>query len=140
MVSGRRRRGRQDGGFTLIETLIALVVAAGALALLQQGLGAGWKGLGVVRGERGALEVAQARLTLVGVEAPVVEGTSTGTTHDGYAWRVVAVRAPEYATVRVRPKLAGYWITATVTWRTAAGLTAERSLSLSTFKLGGAPP
>ncbi len=109
------------------------------MATLQQGMGAGWKGLGLVRSERGALEIAQAHLAAAGVESPLSDNSRQGITADGYSWEVVA--APQLGSpgITTRPKLLGFWVSVTVRWRETAGLAGERSLSLRTFKLGTAP-
>lgn len=131
----------RESGFTLLETLIALVILAGALASLQQALGVGWKGLRTARSELGAVEHARALLASAGVVTDLLEGTSDGVTPDGYRWQTVIVpaAADERQRTAAPPKLVGYWVTATVNWQAGGGLAGGRSVSLRTLKIG-APP
>ncbi len=131
----------RDDGFTLLETLIALAILAGALATLQQALGAGWKGLRAARSEIGAVEHARAQLAAAGVATNLREGQTEGVTPDGYRWQVTIV--PVAAEARPRsttaPKFAGYWVTAAVRWQSGSGLAGGRAVTLRTLKIG-APP
>ena len=65
--------GREDG-FTLMETIVALIIFVACYVLIQQVLSLGWRGVSASQGELGALHVAQMRLAAAGVEAPLAEG------------------------------------------------------------------
>lgn len=132
----------REDGFTLLETLVALAILAGALATLQQALGAGWKGLRAARTELGAVEHARAQLAAAGVTTDLREGQSEGVTPDGYRWQITI--APLVAESRLRTaapsKFAGYWVTATARWQSGSGLAGGRAVTLRTLKIGAPPP
>ena len=75
-------------GFTLIEVIVALAIAAvglGALlAAVSQGLGNATAADRFIEGTRRA----QNRLALVGTVQPLVPGERSGDDGDGYAWDV----------------------------------------------------
>src|SRR5262245_6155254 len=79
-----------DDGFTLIETIVALIIFVACYVLIQQGLALGWRGVSTSQGELKALHIAEARLAAAGVESPLSEGQQTGS-ENGYSW-VVDVR------------------------------------------------
>ena len=79
---------RVCGGFSLLEVLVAFTILAMLLAALFQvfssGLHAARAGDRVTR----ATVIAQSRLAAVGLEQPLLEGVSSGSTDDAYHWRV----------------------------------------------------
>jgi general secretion pathway protein I len=84
---GRRPAGRA-AGFTLLEVVIALVIAGLALAVL---FGAGSTGLyGTVNARRAeeAVERAQSHLAAVGSDPASIAGRSAGDDGGGFHWRL----------------------------------------------------
>jgi general secretion pathway protein I len=80
--------GRTDGGFTLIETLVALAILSIALSVLLTVFGDGIRRQG--RAEQLAMATLQAQslLARVGVDIPLKTGAATGALSKGLHWRL----------------------------------------------------
>jgi general secretion pathway protein I len=80
---------RVEHGFTLLEVIVALVIASLALVAL---FAAGSSGLftsdAATRAE-GALERAQSHLAALGRDAALSAGTFAGDDGDGYHWQII---------------------------------------------------
>jgi general secretion pathway protein I len=125
----------REGGFTLMETIVALIIFVACYVLIQQVLSIGWRGVSASQGELGALHVAQTRLAAAGVEAPLVEGQQSGS-EDRYEW-VVEVRrqnAESESESRAKTHASGYWVAVEVSWRDEV-TRKSRSLQLKTLKV-----
>ena len=126
---------RDEGsqGFTLIETLVALIIFVACYLMIHQSVALGWRGVQVAHAETAALRLAQSRLAAAGVEEPLQDGQQTGRT-EGFDWSVQIrpYAQPEIAAPAQRPT--GYWVTVDVNWREGP-LRKARSLRLSTLKL-----
>jgi prepilin-type N-terminal cleavage/methylation domain-containing protein len=132
------RTGDGGAGFTLIETLVALVIFVASYLLIHQSVSLGWRGVQVAQTEAAALRLAQARLAAAGVDTRLQEGKHTGETPDGYSWSTEVQRRDPPATDGKASRLAGYWVTVEVSWREGPLRTA-RSVQLTTLKLGVVP-
>ena len=125
----------REGGFTLMETIVALIIFVACYVLIQQVLSIGWRGVSASQGELGALHVAQTRLAAAGVEAPLVEGQQSGS-EDRYEW-VVEVRrqnAESESESRAKTHASGCWVAVEVSWRDEV-TRKSRSLQLKTLKV-----
>lgn len=130
----------RETGFTLIETLVALVVFTACYILVQQSISGSWRLVRAAQSEVAALAVAQRQLALSGIETPLEDGASSGRSDDGYAWAVEIRRYAPPGEPTITP-LAAYWVDVTVRWKESPFRT-ERSLSLKTVRLAviqGAP-
>jgi general secretion pathway protein I len=128
---------KRDDGFTLIETLLALVVFVAGYLLVHQAVSLGWRGAQAAWRESAALRLAQSRLAAAGIETPLQEGERSGET-DGYRWtvRTEPYRSPGLDATPA--KVAGWWVTVTVRWDGGV-LRGPRSLDLKTLRLGPPP-
>jgi prepilin-type N-terminal cleavage/methylation domain-containing protein len=124
----------RSAGFTLIETLVALVIFVAGYVLVYQSTSLGWRGAMIAHSERQAVRLAQARLAAAGVEAPLSEGLQSGSSPDGYSWTLQVRRYRRPGQDGPEP-LAGFWVVVDVRW--AEGLLRrQRSIELATLRLG----
>ena|SRR5688572_22578504 len=127
---------REDGGFTLIETLVALMVMIVAATMLYRGLSGGLRASNAADGADVALLVAQQRLAAAGIETPLQAGRQEGAEGD-VLWQVDLrpyVTADEIGKGAQAARLQAFWATATVTWRDRRSVR-RHSLQLTTLKL-----
>lgn len=125
-----------DRGFTLMETLLALVIFVAGYLLIHQGLSLGWRGVRLAQSEAAALQLAQGRLAATGLDEPLSDGQRSGET-DGYAWIIDARRETRHASTN--SPLSAFWVTATVRWRDT-WVRGTRSVQLTTMKLVATEP
>jgi general secretion pathway protein I len=124
-------RLREEDGFTLIETLIALVIMIAVATMLYRGFSGGLRAANTADSAEEALLVAQSRLAGLGIETPLGAGEQQGQDGD-VLWRI-AMRPHAAATDEAATGPKAFWATVTVTWREKLG--ARRSLALTTLKL-----
>lgn len=137
MSSGRNscRRARRQGGFAILEALIAMVIFAAVLVLVHQTLASGWSAARRVALENKAVGLARALMASVGPEQTLREGAIAGREH-GMRWRVDISRYALTGRTIETPRLAAWWVTVEVAWHESP-LAAERVVALTTLKLGG---
>ena len=87
--SNLSRRTAGAGGFTLIEVLVALAIAAIGLAFFLSAAGVGLQNAGIADQYVQATRRAQSRLAEVGLTMPLKQGDYSGDDGDGFRWRVV---------------------------------------------------
>ena len=126
----------RESGFTLIETLLALIVFTACYILVQQSVSNSWRVVRAAQSEEIALAVAQRQLALAGIETPLEEGSSSGRAENGYDWSVDIRRylPPGEPVGATSAPVAAYWVDVTVRWRENA-LRPARALSLRTIRL-----
>ena len=130
-----REHGERDAGFTLIETLVALIIMITMATLLYRSFSGGLRAADAAEGAEAALRVAQSRLTALGTAVPLRAGQQEGS-EDGVLWRVVLrPYAPAPREDRATQEPQAFWATVTVTWRGKRGAR-RRNLQLTTIKLG----
>lgn len=131
----RLSRARGDAGFTLIEVLVALAIAALGLSALMAAAGQGMRNVTVANTYLEATRRAQTRLDIVGVIAPPVAGERFGDDGGGFTWRVrlspVGDRAPPKGSDK--EPLTLYDVTVTIGWKSGA---ASKSVTLQSQRLG----
>jgi general secretion pathway protein I len=115
---GTTGRALGDGGFSLIEVIVALAIVAFALAAFGQTLGGAYRVSGRTHLQAAALAYAQAHLDTLGADGTLASGDSTGRYANGMPWRLsiapLAALGPG-SLADVRPKaaadeLAPWWI------------------------------
>ena len=127
-----------SSGFTLIETLVALVIFVAGYLIVHRSVSLGWRGAQIAWAESAALRLARSRLAAAGVEARLKEGEQSGETDDGFGWTLGTEPYRRPGGDGAEEKIAGYWVTVTVRWDGGV-LRPARSLRLKTLKLGAAP-
>jgi len=130
-----------EEGFTLLEVLVAFIIAALALGALTQGAAGGLQSARVSGHYQEALSRARSRLATL--DAAPTPGEQRGDDGGGYAWQVdvtpVATAArPREGVDPPRPGRAMLLaVTVRISWRMDGG---EREVALATERLGSAPP
>lgn len=124
-------------GFTLIEILVAFVIAVLALSTLYRMASTGLGAESAAAHYSHALLIAESALEAVGSETPLTPGTSTPRIDDAYEEELVINPRPdllprEYAVSGPYP----YAISVRITWHEGRR---ARSISLSTVRLGPPP-
>lgn len=79
---------KRSQGFTLLEVVIALVIAALALVVLFRAGGDGLFATAAASRAEEAVQRAQSHLAAVGRDAPLLEGQSDGDDGGGYRWHL----------------------------------------------------
>ena len=100
------RRQRQHG-FTLLEVIVAVIIAALCIAALSQVFATGVRAAGTSSDYMRAMTLAQSLLSGVGVEKSVSDGSESGATSDGrLTWTVTIDSEPtDEAENPIRPPL-----------------------------------
>jgi general secretion pathway protein I len=86
-LEGGGRGPGKDGGFTLLEVLVAAVIAALALAVLFQGAAGGVQIARVADHMQEAVSRARSRLAVLEHGAPPAPGDQSGDDGGGFHWR-----------------------------------------------------
>ena len=84
-MTGNNRQDQQ-GGFTLIEVLVALAVMGLGLGAIFQLYGNLFEGSARAQNSTQALLIAESKLTEYSIAANLTAGRHSGETKDGYAW------------------------------------------------------
>ena len=102
-----RTSQRKARGFTLLEVIVAVVIAALCLSALAQVFATGVRAAGTASDYTRAVTLAQSLLAGAGVEKALEDGAEGGTTADGkLAWTLTVTQEPtEDADAPVRPPL-----------------------------------
>jgi prepilin-type N-terminal cleavage/methylation domain-containing protein len=77
------QRRQWQRGFTLLEVIVAVVIAALCIAALSQVFATGVRAAGTSSDYMRAVTLAQSLLSGVGVEKTVADGSESGTSRDG---------------------------------------------------------
>lgn len=124
-----------DGGFALFESLIALVIVSVGMAAFYLAIGGSYRGQARVKGYAAIVEQARSQLDRMGVDAPLEEGTFSGTYPGGAQWRATVTALDKPVTADPLLKPGAYWVLLEVFDRRGVGV-----LQLETAKMGGAMP
>ena len=137
---GTRIRGHRAGGFTLLEVLVALVIAGLALAVLVHGGIDGLVAARVAGRTEEAVARAQSRIAALCHGTRLVPGMRSGDDGSGFAWRAQVLTAtaatlPHGSAEEQRRPLRAtlYTVRVTVSW---GGTLLPRQVSLATSCLG----
>lgn len=127
----RERAGRPDGGFTLLEVLVAFTILALMMTVLLRIFSDGFRGMSAA--ERYAVSAlhAQSALAAVGAEIPLQVGAWSGDFDDGFRWSVHIDAYTEPGLLTEPPTFTAYRIAVVVDNGDAKGRVALASLRIS---------
>jgi len=132
-----KNRAHNSSGFTLIEAMVALAIAALGLGVLMAAAGTGLGNAALADRYIAATRRAQSHLAAIGTLTPLRPGVQSGNDGGGYSWQVrisqPVLHAPGPAATNP-PAL--YTVEVTLSWRSGIG---TRSLSLQSQRLGHVP-
>jgi general secretion pathway protein I len=132
-------RTARDSGFTLLEVVVALAIAALALVGLFRAGSGGLFAVDAATRMEEAVQRAQSHLAAVGRNAALTEGEFTGDDGGGYSWRLritpVSSRQ-EAGQDGLNPTATTLFdVEVAISWPAGVG---ERSIVLRTLRLGSA--
>lgn len=129
-----------QGGFSLLEVLVAFSILALSLGVLMQIFSGSLRNVDVSRDQAQAVVIAQSLLASAGVEAPLAAGESAGTLDDRFRWSLLATPmqleplAGDAGPVKPAASLELWELSARVAWGGSGG-TPERDLILTTLRV-----
>lgn len=127
------------GGFTLLEVVVALAIAAVALVGLFQAGSGGLFAVDTAARAQEAVQRAQSHLAAVGRDAALTQGDFTDDDGGGYRWRlrVQPVTTRQTPAPNGNPAAAAtlYDVEVAILW---SGRSGDRSVVLKTLRLGTA--
>lgn len=130
-------RGDRERGFTLLEVLIAFLIAALALAVLFRGAAESQASAAAAARYQEALSRARSRLAAIEAMGAISAGDQQGDDGGGFRWRVRTSPVLAGAATATTPAPMLFAISVAVSWQ-AGGR--ERAVQLETRRLGLAPP
>lgn len=131
-MTGCKRRLRQ-GGFSLLEVLIAFSILAISMGVLLQIFSRAMSTTAISGEYSRAATLVEAKLNAVGIEFPLEEGTYSGDPDDGMEWQVDIFRYEIEGYLADQSLVTPYQINATVLW---GGKSKRRTLTITTLRLG----
>lgn len=132
LFSARREMRGTESGFTLMETIVALVLFSSVFFVLYNGLTGSWRGVRLAKSDATAVSLARAKLAAAGIDSPLSDGAEASGEVDGFEWHMEVQQYP--IPEGSQTELAAYWVAVEVNWRDRpAG--PPRSVSLKTLKL-----
>ncbi|WP_299390681.1 prepilin-type N-terminal cleavage/methylation domain-containing protein [Pelagibius sp.] len=137
MRSDRALRRRQ-GGFTLIEVLVAFTIFALSFAAILQIFSGGLHNGATADRALIALGHAESLMARAGVEEPLTPGQTSGQIDEGMTWQqsVSLYRDAAMTAEPPPPGMTPYAVTVSVTWQDRGR---TRDVTLNSLRLGDAP-
>ena len=135
---------REARGFTLLEVLVALVIAGLALGALFSGAVTGLRSAKLSFDYAEAVSRARSHLAVVGIGTPLVAGTQHGDDGQGFTWRVVerplATKALQNSNALTSAastnRVSLFAVSVVIAWTKDGG---HRQVELTTERIGLAP-
>jgi general secretion pathway protein I len=129
----------REHGFTLIEVLVAFVIAMLALGVVYEGIAGGIEATRIANRTEDALSRAQSHLAAVGQGTRITPGTQDGDDGSGFQWQVhIAPEAEQSARLDPGGAVVLYQVDITESWPDSAGPGGRRAVVLRTQRLGPA--
>ena len=126
-------RSSAQGGFSLLEVVVAFAILALSLGLLIQLFSRALNTTALSGDYSRAATLAQARLDAVGVYVPLEPGSYSGEPEDGFSWQVF-IEPYEPEGLPWELPLDSFLVTSVVSWDDGGGK--QRETSLTTLRLG----
>jgi general secretion pathway protein I len=130
-------RTPRSSGFTLLEVVVALAIAAVALVGLFQAGSGGLFAVDIAARTQEAVQRAQSHLAAVGRNTALIGGELTDDDGDGYHWRLRVRPVATHQASAPDANSAGpatlYDVEVAISW---AGRNGDRSVVLKTLRLG----
>jgi general secretion pathway protein I len=128
----------RDGGFTLIEALVALVLLALAAGAFYQGIELGARGARIAERDAAAIGLAQNRLEEAVAIGQRADAPWSGETDDGFAWQTTFTPHETTPPDGLQEPLSLTRIDVRVMWRDIPGRPV-RDVTLTTFAPAKSP-
>ena len=134
----RRSDTPAEGGFSLIEVLVALTILGLVLGTLFQVFSGGLRNVAAAERYVRAAVIADSKLAAVGREIPLEPGRESGGRQGEYAWAVAITpyQATGDATKAENAAVQLYRVTVSVRWAHVLG---ERQVTIDTLMNGSKP-
>ncbi len=131
---------RSERGFTLVEVIVAIVIAALALSALAGVFASGTRGASSVSELARASTLAQSLVNAAGIDKPLIDGVESGTSVDGLNWTLtVSEESTDADDAVIKPPLMLKRVTARVVVPNAAQPDRARSFELSSLRASPRP-
>jgi general secretion pathway protein I len=139
-------RPSSQAGFTLLEVLVALVIASLALGALFSGAVTGMRSAALSTHYSQAVSRARSHLAVIEASGPIVAGTREGDDGGGFRWRLrvrqlamtsISEQAGAIGNGGNAPIIALYGIAMVISWKMDGG---ERQVTLETQRISVVPP
>ena len=132
--------GERDAGFTLLEVIVALAIAALALIVLFRAGSEGLLAVNTASRAEDAVERAQSHLAAIGPDVALLPGESAGDDGGGYRWRLRITPVESWPVQPGNPSLPPtaatlFDVQVAISW---AGRGHEHRIILETRRIGAA--
>jgi len=137
MTTVQREPCEADAGFTLMETLVALVIFVAAILAFERTVAAAWRGISAANLRAGAVALAIRKLEEAGTTTSLAESGASDGRSGGYGWSVSIepVAVPPEPGLRAALVVIPYWVGVTVNWQNPATGAVDR-VQYRLLKLG----